>query len=184
MPPKITVTADEVEEFDSPPVVEPTPEDESIPPKADETLLSSALPLPGVAPPSLTHYSESSDTLPHYTPRPASAPPHPRSYSRATATIEEFLPTEEERIASLLAFAEEKKYAPDFFGGHKGSAEGMPNDPFKAFRWAKRKMSGEKGHVWRRLSEEQLREWEAEGGAVNEALGEVTKGDMDTSRVA
>jgi hypothetical protein len=126
------------------------------------------------------------DTLPDYSRIPD--PSHPRlpSYARATrpdcrtATIEQLLPTEEERLASLREFCEEKKYALDYWGGHKGSAEGPPNDPFKVFRWAKRKMSGERGVTWRKMSEEDAERWERTGWARD---GEVAHGDVDTSRV-
>jgi hypothetical protein len=53
-------------------------------------------------------------------------------------------------------------YSDDYWGGLKGSAEGPPNDPFKVFRWAKRKMSGEKV-TWRKMSEEEAEKWKREG---------------------
>jgi len=129
------------------------------------------------------------DTLPDYTRRPDPTASRLPSYARATrgdsrtAMIEELLPTEEERLASLRAFVEEKQYANDYFGGQKGKPEGPPNDPFKVFRWAKRKISGEKGEVWRRLSVEQRTKWEEQGGEVDEARGEVAWGDIDTHRL-
>jgi hypothetical protein len=125
------------------------------------------------------------DTLPDYSRFPDPSLPRLPSYARATradsrtATIEQLLPTEEERLASLRAFCEEKKYANDYWGGHKGSAEGPPNDPFKLFRWAKRKMSGEKV-TWRKMSEEDAERWEREGWAKD---GEIAEGDVDTSTV-
>jgi len=127
------------------------------------------------------------EALPNYTRRPDPSAPRLPSYARATRqssrtmTIEQLLPTEEERLASLQAFCEERMYANDFFGGQKGCAEGPPNDPFKLFRWAKRKMSGEKGAVWRKLSIEQREKWEAAGGEAKD--GEAAHGDMDTSRI-
>lgn len=159
-------------------------EDESIPPEA----------IPSEQPPAFSSRNPSAappayDTLPDYTRGPDPSAQRLPSYARATrlnshtATIEELLPTEEERLASLRAFVEEKRYANDYYGGHKGSAEGPPNDPFKVFRWAKRKMSGEKGAVWRRMSAEQKREWEESGGVVKEAEGEVAWEDIDTSRI-
>lgn len=60
----------------------------------------------------------------------------------------------------------------------------MPNDPFRLFKWVKRRASGEKGHTWHKLEVEWEKEWEAEGGPLNEAKGEVAKGDMDTSLIA
>jgi len=126
------------------------------------------------------------DVLPNYSRRPDPSHPHLPSYARATrrdsrtATIEELLPTEEERLASLREFCEEKKYANDYWGGHKGSADGPPNDPFKVFRWAKRKMGGEKGATWKKMSEENAEKWKREGWAKD---GEVAHGDVDTSRV-
>ena len=151
-------------------------------------------PLPAVAqdlPPSF-NFALDSDTsaeevaLPDYSRRPDPALPRLPSYARATrpdsrtATIEQLLPTEEERLASLRAFCEEKMYANDYWGGLKGSADGPPNDPFKVFRWAKRKMSGEKGVTWRKMSEEDAEKWKRVGWARD---GEIAVGDVDTSRV-
>jgi len=127
------------------------------------------------------------DVLPDYSRYLEPDQPRLPSYARAThrdsrtATIEELLPTEEERLESLRAFCEEKKYSNDYFGGLEGSPEGPPNDPFKLFRWAKRKMSGEKGLTWKKMSEEQKERWKREGWARD---GEVADGDVDTSRVA
>jgi len=81
-------------------------------------------------------------------------------------------------LVSLCAFVEDKMFAPDYFGGQMGSAVGPPNDPFKVFKWAKRKIHGEKGHVWHKMSVEQFEKWEADGGAVNE------NGNVDSSTVA
>jgi len=112
--------------------------------------------------------STEEDALPDYSHRPDPSLPRLPSYARATrcdsrtATIEQLLPTEEERLASLRAFCEEKMYSDDYWGGLKGSAEGPPNDPFKVFRWAKRKMSGEKV-TWRKMSEEEAEKWKREG---------------------
>lgn len=131
--------------------------------------------------------AESDEALPNYSRRPDPSAPRLPSYARATRqssrtmTIEQLLPSEEERLASLQAFCEERMYANDYFGGQKGCAEGPPNDPFKLFRWAKRKMSGEKGAVWRKLSIEQREKWEAAGGEMKE--GEIARGEMDTSRL-
>ena len=113
--------------------------------------------------------STAEDTLPDYFRYLQPDQPRLPSYARAThrdprtATIEELLPTEEERLASLRAFCEEKMYVNDYFGGLKGSPEGPPNDPFKVFRWAKRKMSGEKGVTWKKMSEEEEERWKREG---------------------
>lgn len=129
------------------------------------------------------------DTLPDYTSRRNSAASHLPPYTRATRTdsrrptIQELLPNEEERLASLREFVEEKMYANDNFGGHKGVADGPANDPFKAFRWAKRKMSGEKGAVWRKMSVEQRARWEADGRADPDK-GEMGRGDVDTHLIA
>lgn len=175
-----------------PPVAAAQFDDEEVPP---EFIVSPAVQLPSEEPPAfyseaVSLADESRDTLPDYSRRPDPNAPRLPSYARATrrdsrnATIEELLPTEEERLASLRAFAEEKMYVNDYWGGHKGSAEGMPNDPFKVFKWAKRKMSGERGSVWRRLSDEQKAKWEAAGGTVDENRGEVAWGDIDTHTVA
>lgn len=94
------------------------------------------------------------------------------SYARATTTL-----TPEERRASLQAFADSKLQANDNFGGHKGVAEGPPNDPFKVLKWAKRKMSGEKGQVWSKMSAEERAKWEADDGPI-------VHGDVDSSKVA
>jgi hypothetical protein len=157
-------------------------------PKGPTTIVDP--PKGGDAPPSIEHHKKSHDMPPDYSKLADPTAPRVPSYAQAThqnprtSTIEQLLPSEEERLASLRAFVEEKKYAPDYFGGHKGSAQGQPNDPFKPFRWAKRKIEGEKGHVWHKLTEEQRREWEASGGVVDEDHGEVSKGDVDSSTVA
>jgi len=154
---KVVVTAVAEESNKPHAVVEPPAEHERMPPDGNELLPSLVLPLP-------------TDT-------------RATGLNPRTAKIEQLLPTEEERLASLRAFVEEKQFAPDYFGGHKGSAEGPPNDPFKVLKWAKRKIGGEKGHVWEKLTAEQRQEWEAEGGYVNEAQGEIAKGDLDSSKI-
>jgi hypothetical protein len=73
-------------------------------------------------------------------------------------------------------------YTQDTFGGHKGIATGPPNDPAKPFRWIQRKFKGEKD-VWRKLSDEERRKWEEEGGDVDYEAGDVAKGDINTSRI-
>ena len=129
----------------------------------------------------------SDEALPNYSRRPDPSAPRLPSYARATRqssrtmTIEQLLPSEEERLASLQAFCAERLYANDYFGGQKGCADGPPNDPFKLFRWAKRKMSGEKGAVWRRLGDEHKEKWEAAGGEMKD--GEIAQGEVDTSRL-
>jgi len=152
--------------------------------------------LPGGQPPSFSDETDSladntnDDPLPDYTRGPHGptiASAHLPSYARATGhkpTIEELIPNEEQRLASLRAFAEEKKYANDYFGGHKGRPEGPPNDPLKVFRWAKKKMSGDGAGTWRRMSADERARWEEQGGQVDEMEGEVAEGDVDTHQIA
>ncbi|EEA19708.1 hypothetical protein TMatcc_009856 [Talaromyces marneffei ATCC 18224] len=111
-------------------------------------------------------------TLPDYS-RHAGGPP---SYARVERN-------DQLRQESLKAFVESKMYTQDTFGGHKGIATGPPNDPAKPFRWIQRKLKGEKG-VWKKLSEEERRKWEEEGGDVDYDAGEVAIGDMNTSKIA
>lgn len=111
------------------------------------------------------------ETLPDYSRHPDGLP----SYARVTRN-------DQRRRESLKAFLETKMYTEDTFGGHKGITTGPPNDPSKPFRWIRRKFRGEKD-VWRKLSEEERRNWEEEGGAVNYDAGEVASGDINTSRI-
>jgi hypothetical protein len=74
-------------------------------------------------------------------------------------------------------------YTQDTFGGHQGIATGPPNDPAKPFRWIQRKLKGEKD-VWKKLSDEEKRKWEEDGGDVDYDAGEVAVGDMNTSKIA
>jgi hypothetical protein len=53
-------------------------------------------------------------------------------------------PIDDKKAANLREFARDKQYANDYFGGHKGSSSGEPNDPFKLFRWIGKKISGQK----------------------------------------
>ena len=128
--------------------------------------------------------------LPGYSQRLDPDAPRLPSYASAThkdprkKSMEELHPNEDERLASLIEFAETKKMVADNFGGHKGVAEGPPNDPLKVFKWAKRKIGGEKGEVWHKMTVEEREQWEADGGGANPEKGEVSQGDMDTSRIA
>lgn len=112
------------------------------------------------------------ETLPGYSQQPDGLP----SYARVTRN-------DQRRQESLQAFVESKMYTQDTFGGHKGIATGPPNDPAKPFRWIQRKLKGEKD-VWKKLSDEEKRKWEEEGGDVDYDAGEVAVGDMNTSRIA
>jgi len=129
-------------------------------------------------------------SLPRYSQTLDPNAPRPPSYARAThkdprkKSMEELHPNEDERLASLIEFAETKTMIADNFGQHKGVAEGPPNDPLKLFKWAKRRMAGEKGDVWDRMSAEERARWEAEGGGADPDKGEVSQGDMDTSKIA
>jgi hypothetical protein len=139
---------------------------------------------------------ENRDSPPGYLRQPDPATPRLPSYARATgqnprnATIEQLLPTEEERLASLRAFAEEKQLSESYNGSGnlfnwfdpwgirniERSAQGPPNDPLKVLRWAKRKISGEKGDVWQTLTTEHRQKWEADG------VEDSVKGDVDASK--
>lgn len=112
------------------------------------------------------------ETLPGYSQRPDGLP----SYARVTRN-------DQRRRESLQAFVERKMYTQDTFGGHKGIATGPPNDPTKPFRWIQRKLKGEKD-VWKKLSDEEKRKWEEEGGDVDYDAGEMVVGDMNTSKIA
>ncbi|KAF3397232.1 hypothetical protein DPV78_007780 [Talaromyces pinophilus] len=112
------------------------------------------------------------ETLPVYSQRPDGLP----SYARVTRN-------DQRRRESLQAFVQSKMYTQDTFGGHKGIATGPPNDPAKPFRWIQRKLKGEKD-VWKKLSDEEKRKWEEDGGDVNYDAGEVAVGDMNTSKIA
>lgn len=112
------------------------------------------------------------ETLPGYSRRPDGLP----SYARVTRN-------DQRRRETLQAFIESKMTTYDTFGGQKGIATGPPNDPAKPFRWLQRKLKGEKD-VWKKLSDEEKRKWEEEGGDVDYDAGEVAVGDMNTSRIA
>lgn len=122
------------------------------------------------------------ELLPQYTRRPDAGEPRLPSYARATRRPSQPPMTPEERLASLHAFIESKMYVNDTFGGLKGEVNGPPVSPLKPFQWMMRKMKGEKD-VWKKLTDEQRRKWEEEGGSRNEERGEVIRGDMDTSRI-
>jgi hypothetical protein len=122
------------------------------------------------------------ELLPQYTRRPDAGEPRLPSYARATRRPSQVPMTPEERLASLHAFIESKMYVNDNFGGHKGEVNGPPVSPLKPFQWMMRKMKGEKD-VWKKLTDEQRRKWEEDGGSRNEERGEVIRGDMDTSRI-
>lgn len=89
---------------------------------------------------------------------------------------------DQRRQESLKGFIESKMYYQDTFGGYKGIATGPPNDPAKPFKWIQRKLKGERD-VWRKLSDEEKRKWEEDGGDVNYDAGQVATGDMDTSNI-
>jgi hypothetical protein len=129
-------------------------------------------------------------SLPSYSKTLDPNAPRLPSYAKAThkdprkKSMEELHPDENERLQSLVEFAETKKMIQDNFGQHKGVVEGPPNDPLKLFKWAKRRIDGEKGHVWEKMSDEERAKWEAEGGSANPDKGEIFQGDMDTSKIA
>lgn len=112
------------------------------------------------------------ETLPGYSRRLDGLP----SYARVTRN-------DQRRRETLQAFIESKMTTYDTFGGQKGIATGPLNDPAKPFRWLQRKLKGEKD-VWKKLSDEEKRKWEEEGGDVDYDAGEVAVGDMNTSRIA
>ncbi|EED14105.1 hypothetical protein TSTA_103290 [Talaromyces stipitatus ATCC 10500] len=114
--------------------------------------------------PSHTVSNVESEALPNYSRRPDSNAPRLPSYARVERT-------DRLRRESWQTFIESKMYGPDTFGGHKGITDGPPNDPLKPFRWIRRKVKGEK-NVWRKLSVEERRKWEEEGGPVNYDAGE------------
>jgi hypothetical protein len=80
-------------------------------------------------------------------------------------------PDDDERMASLREFGRERLYANDFYGGHKGSAEGEPNDPFKLFRWIGCKLSGKK---WEPKSEQ------SKIDSKPPTEPKITRGEVDT----
>ncbi|KAF2103451.1 hypothetical protein NA57DRAFT_72427 [Rhizodiscina lignyota] len=85
--------------------------------------------------------------------------------------------TAAQREKLLMQFAEERSMANDYWGGQKGSCEFAPNDPFKPFRWMKRKLSGQKGPSSSSITGENgERTWAVDG--------EIAKGDVDCSRLA
>ena len=141
--------------------------------------------IPREQPPAFSNETSSladtgSDTVPEYTLRPDDpTAPHLPSSARATGSH----PTEEERLASLREFVKDKQHSADYFGGQEGKPEGPPKDPFKVFRWAKAKVGGEEGDVWRRMSVEETRKWEEQGRDADPDLGEIVKGDVDTHRI-
>jgi hypothetical protein len=81
-------------------------------------------------------------------------------------------PGDNEYHASLRAWAREKEYMNDNFGGHKGVAVGEPNDPFKVFRWVGRKLRGKPTNGGR------SHHWEPS------RPGEVADGEVDTHNLA
>lgn len=111
------------------------------------------------------------ETLPGYSQRSDGLP----SYARVILN-------DQRRQESLKAFIESKMYYHDTFGGYKGIATGPPNDPAKPFKWIQRKLKGEKD-VWRKLSYEEKRKWEEDGGDVDYDAGQVAIGDMNTSKI-
>lgn len=150
----------------------------------DTTTIPPELVAPHDPPPAFSTLSDkANDTLPEYTYRADPTASTLPSYARATRPDYRSAMSEEERLASLREFVESKSYQPDFFGGQKGRPEGPANDPFKVFRWANRRIHGERGDVWRRMSVESRRKWEEEGGEIDDAKGEVERRDMDTSKI-
>jgi hypothetical protein len=79
-------------------------------------------------------------------------------------------------IASMRAWAKEKEFINDNFGGHKGIAVGEPNDPFKLFKWAGRKMSGKPKPQAKQPEDATAR------SPFDPPI--VAVGDMDTSKIA
>jgi hypothetical protein len=138
---------------------------------------------PAISSEAVSPLDKTDDTPPDYTRRRGSVASSLPSYRRATQEDSRTLMTEEERLALLQAFVEEKMYANDNFGGHKGVTNGPPNDPLKVFRWAKRKMAGEKDGVWSKLTSEQRAKWEAHEAGLEQAKGEVAWGDVDTHTI-
>jgi len=137
-----------------------------------DELPATGSPLPGETTSPFDNHQSSDDPPPDYSRRQDPTAPRLPSYGQ-TATIEQLLPTEEERLASLRAFAEEQQFTPNDSGERDDHPQKPPKDPLKVFRWVKRKMSGEKGDVWQRLNHERRQKWEAERGTTGEAQGDI-----------
>ena len=95
-------------------------------------------------------------------------------------------PDDDPYLASLRAWAREKEYANDYYGGHKGAVDPdkAPNDPLKPLRWVRRKFSRqEEGSHAEEGRRPTVEERGTEGRRTSLDRGEVWKGDVDSRRV-
>jgi hypothetical protein len=104
-------------------------------------------------------------------PATSSATPGSTASQERRLSVTDPHPGDDERTAALRAWAREKEYANDYYGGEKGAVTQEAKDPLKPLK-----------ALVRTLSHQKKNEDEQKGGPREYAIdGEIGVGEMDTS---